>query len=235
MDSGEGKGEMSKLKTNSGYEIAFSTNVGSHMWKMNHENSDTDVFECYFLPTREILMGRLPNSHFSQDKENKVDTQVQEISKVTAEIIKSNINYIGYVFSPIVLHEESNFLTEYRKLAIKVISKQVYNSVRGMAEHNVRKYEKEMGEGQTPLMEERKWNKILRVIQFGIHLMRNGEIDFAPVKSGSADVYTASMIALEYTRKNGALQETPYQEDVDNLWDFVVEERIKRLPQRGSE
>ena len=88
MDSGEGKGEMSKLKTNSGYEIAFSTNVGSHMWKMNHENSDTDVFECYFLPTREILMGRLPNSHFSQDKENKVDTQVQEISKVTTEIIK---------------------------------------------------------------------------------------------------------------------------------------------------
>lgn len=152
MDSGEGKGEMSKLKTNSGYEIAFSTNVGSHMWKMNHENSDTDIFECYFLPTREILMGRLPNSHFSQDKENKVDTQVQEISKVTAEIIKSNINYIGYVFSPIVLHEESNFLTEYRKLAIKVISKQVYNSVRGMAEHNVRKYVKEK--------RKREWNEV---------------------------------------------------------------------------
>jgi len=206
------------------HELLWRTNVGSHMWKMNHENSDLDVFECYILPTREILKGRIPTNHFTQDSINKIDTQRQEISKVTSEIIKSNINYIGYIFSPIVL-EGNEFLTEYRKLARKVISKQVYNSVRGMAIHNYNKYQKELGEK----IDGRRWGKILRFVCFGITLMDTERINFAPMNSGNIINYNFAMKTLDEVKENGKLQEYPSDEDIDNLWDFVVNERIKRL------
>ena len=212
------------IPSKSSHEILFRTNVGSHMWKMNHENSDIDIFECYILPTREILRGRIATNHFTQDEENKIDIQRQEISKVTSEIIKSNLNYIGYIFSPIILEGEE-FLREYKKLAIKVISKQVYNSIRGMAIHNYKKYQIELGDK----LDERRWNKILRVINFGVVLMKTGQIRFDPITNGNVNVYNAAMMALDYTKENGSLQDEPSEEDVNNLWNFVVDERIKRL------
>lgn len=208
----------------SSHEILFKTNVGSHMWKMNNEDSDLDVFECYILETREILKGRVPTSHFTQDIENKIDTQRQEISKVTSEIIKSNLNYIGYIFSPIVL-EGNEFLERYRILARRVISKQVYFSVRGMAYHNYRKYHDEVGDK----LDERKWNKIVRVLKFGTTLMRTGEIEFSPITGCSIDCYDYWLNALDDAKEIGELQYEPNEEDVNNLWNFVIDERIKRL------
>lgn len=194
------------------------------MWSMNHENSDTDIFECYILQTKEILKGRIATSHFTQDKENKIDTQRQEISKVTSEIIKSNINYIGYIFSPLVL-EGVEFLDSYRRLARKVISKQVYNSVKGMALHNYKKYQNELGDK----LDSRRWDKIVRVINFGIRLMETGEISFLPVYNSNIDTYNSAMNDLEDAKNNGILQEYPTETDIGNLWDFVVSERVKRL------
>ena len=205
-------------------EILFKTNVGSHMWKMNNENSDTDLFECYIMPTTEVLKGRVSGAHFIQDKENKIDIQRHEISKVTSEIIKSNINYIQYVFSPIVLVGQE-FLERYKQLAVKVISKKVYNSIHGLAIHNYKKYQLDLDDK----LDTARWNKILRVIQFGINLMDWQKIEFEPFSNGSPDVYEVSMENLDYYKKNGNLQEEPLAEDVENLWDFVVNERIKRL------
>jgi predicted nucleotidyltransferase len=207
-------------------EILFKTNVGSHMWKMNNENSDTDLFECYIMPTTEVLKGKISRAHFIQDKENRIDIQSHEISKVTSEIIKSNINYIGYVFSPIVL-EGQKFLERYRQLAVKVISKRVYDSIHGLAIHNYKKYQTDFSVT--------RWNKIIRVMRFGINLMDLQKIEFEPFENGSADVYKISMELLDYYKKNGNLQEEPLEEDVENLWDFVVNERIKRLKINGSE
>ena len=207
-------------------EILFKTNVGSHMWKMNNENSDTDLFECYIMPTTEVLKGRISRAHFVQDRENRIDIQSHEISKVTSEIIKSNINYIGYVFSPIIL-EGQEFLERYRQLAVKVISKRVYNSIHGLAIHNYKKYQTDFSVT--------RWNKIIRVMRFGINLMDTQKIEFKPFSNGNPDAYEVSMELLDYYKKNGNLQEEPLAEDVENLWDFVVNERIKRLKINGSE
>ena len=40
---------------------------------------------------------------------------------------------------------------------------------------------------------------------------------------------------LDYYKKNGNLQDESLEKDVGNLWDFVVNERIKRLTINGSE
>lgn len=208
----------------SNHEILFRTNVGSHMWNMNHEQSDTDIFECYILPTREILKGRLPVSHFTHDEENKLDTQRQEISKVTSEIIKSNLNYVGYIFSPIVL-EGDKFLKEYRKLASEVISKEIYHSIRGMAIHNYKRYQTALVDN----LDTKRWSKIIRVLEFGIHLINTGEIEFKPVNKGNKDIFNAAMMGLDYIKDHGSLRNRPSETDIENLWNFVIEERIKRL------
>ena len=205
-------------------EILFRTNVGSHMWKMNQENSDTDIFECYILPTREILKGKIPGNHFTQDEENRIDIQRQEISKLTSEIIKSNINYIGYIFSPIVL-EGVEFLERYRNLARKVISKQVYFSIKGMALHNYKKYQKNGVDNN----DEKAWNKIVRVLRFGTFLMETGIITFSPINGSTADTFDYWMQRLDEAERTGNLQYEPKKKDVENLWEFVINERIKRL------
>lgn len=214
----------------SSHEILFRTNIGSHMWKMNHPGSDTDIFECYILPTREILKGRIPTNHFTRDKENKIDVQRQEISKVTSEIIKSNLNYVGYIFSPIVLEGEP-FLSEYRHLAYRVVSKQIYNSVKGMTESNLKRYEKDLGDK----VDEKRWAKIIRVLVFGTTLMRTGTIEFLPIRHGNRAIYEYWINALEDAKETGNLQSEPSDEDIDNLWDFVTNERIKRLERNENE
>lgn len=205
-------------------EILFRTNVGSHMWKMNQENSDTDIFECYILPTKEILKGKIPGNHFTQDEENRIDIQRQEISKLTSEIIKSNINYIGYIFSPIVL-EGVEFLERYRNLARKVISKQVYFSIKGMALHNYKKYQKNGVDNN----DEKAWNKIVRVLRFGTFLMETGIITFSPINGSTVDTFDYWMQRLDEAQRTGNLQDEPKKIDVENLWEFVINERIKRL------
>ncbi|MHB8552799.1 MAG: DNA polymerase beta superfamily protein [Thermoplasmataceae archaeon] len=203
-------------------EVLWVTNVGSHMWSMQRPGSDIDIFECYISPTRSILRGSRGSNHFTQ--EDGIDTQRHEIGQVTSQIIKSNINYIGYVFSPLILQGE-NFLKEYQKLAMKVLSKQVYNSVKGMALHNYKKYKNELGDK----VDSGKWDKIIRVVRFGSHLMSTGQIEFLPAIYGNEDKFNAMMESLDYYKENGDLQDAPSQEDIDNLWNFVIDERIKRL------
>lgn len=56
----------------------WQTEVGSKMWRMERPDSDTDIFEAYVVPTRDILRGiARQNSHFNQ-KDN-VDTARHEI------------------------------------------------------------------------------------------------------------------------------------------------------------
>jgi hypothetical protein len=121
--------------------------------------------------------------------------------------------------------EGVEFLDSYRRLARKVISKQVYNSVKGMALHNYKKYQNELGDK----LDSRRWDKIVRVINFGIRLMETGEISFLPVYNSNIDTYNSAMNDLEDAKNNGILQEYPTETDIGNLWDFVVSERVKRL------
>ncbi len=45
------------------------------MWKMNTPESDLDLFECFLMPTREVLKGKVPHNSFTQDKEKNTDIQ----------------------------------------------------------------------------------------------------------------------------------------------------------------
>ena len=152
----------------------WHTNVGSHMWRMDRPDSDIDVFEAYIVPTRDILRGiSRQNSHCSQTE--KIDTAKHEIGKVVEMLISGNINFVLGVISPIILNDSPE-LQELRDIYRANLSKNIYNSVHGMALHNYKKY---FETGKDPSW--KKLAQVLRLLRFGERILRYGDIRFEPV------------------------------------------------------
>lgn len=200
--------------------MLFSTNVGSHMWRMNHEGSDIDVFQCYIADTKDILRGKMPSNHFTQ--ENRVDTQRHEIGTVVNQLIKNNYNYIGYVFSPIVLSGDE-FLNEFRKYARPVLSKLAYNSIHGLAVHNYKLIQKGKNSPKA-------YTQIIRALRLGTSLFSRNVLEFEPVdmSDGNEVVLKEELAKLEDAKQNGILSDVPSETDIANLYEFLIELRMKQ-------
>jgi len=90
---------MKEERFPNGYTHLFSTLVGSHVWRMNHAESDIDLFVCYVAPSTDFLIGKTHNkSHCSNI--GGVDRSSSEIGKIVNQLLKNNINYLIYVLSP---------------------------------------------------------------------------------------------------------------------------------------
>ena len=114
-----------------GYRHLFSTLTGSHVWNMQHCDSDKDLFVCYAAPSVDFLLGKTHNNgHHSINR--GVDRTSMEIGKVVNQVLKGNINYLVYILSPVV-----EFTTpEHKKLVDMTylnLSRKSYRSIRGFA------------------------------------------------------------------------------------------------------
>ena len=62
-------------------KILWQTNVGSHMWGMEHDGSDYDIFECFMVSPIDILRGKADVRSESVTEAN-VDYAVHEIGTI---------------------------------------------------------------------------------------------------------------------------------------------------------
>src|SRR5437867_12110374 len=116
----------------------FVTNVGSHMWQMNHPGSDVDLFVAVLAPTKSILRGEF-NDQSKVEYSGPTDRQYHELGRIVDQVLRNNWNYLSGVMSPIIVKEWPR-LTELRRLATMNYSKRAYHSIKGLAEHNYQKY-----------------------------------------------------------------------------------------------
>jgi len=214
--------ELAEIESNR-MKTLFVSCVGSHMWGMQNEVSDIDLVMIYIVPTRSILRGERVLHTVRQEiaarKGEIYDTLGWEIGHLINQVIKGNINAIWYVNSPLVI-KPSIVQEELSALVQANLCKETYHSIKGMAESQIKSEEK-------PKITGKGYRTALRTINFGIRLLSEGRICFAPV------LHTPG--AREVMEKMGQLQEAyeasrlPDLPDEDAFRDFLLRLRLEEM------
>ena len=200
-------------------EIIGRTMIGSHIWKMNHKDSDKDYFEIYSEDIYDIL------SHVAKYKStfkqsNGIDVHSHEVSHVVNQVLKGNINFVIGVLSPIIVVRTDEFIS-LRDLVRRTISKNIYHSIHGMTTGNYIKYIQ-----KADTYTEHKCNQILRAIEFGIKVLQKGKLEFKPYTNGSPDEILEKLSELEYSYLVSPLKESPPE---NSLRTWLLFHRIGQL------
>lgn len=154
--------------------------TGSHMWKMNNRDSDYDLFVIYNESINKILDGTASFKSFNVNV-GKIDLVAHEASKVVEQLIKSNINFVLGTLSTIINMDTENY-AKLRKIVSNNLSKHIYYSSRGLAVNNYRKYI--LSGNDTS---ESRCNKICRVLNFAISVIKDKEVKIEPYKNGTPE------------------------------------------------
>jgi predicted nucleotidyltransferase len=194
------------------------------MWKMESPESDFDLFTAYQAPTQDILIGRNYNisKHTQSTKDGVLyDVQEHEINKIVHQIQKNNWNFVSGVLSPIVIMntigKELDALKDYTRLNL---SKQIYHSIHGLAQHNFAKYiqtEKDYNE--------KRCTNIARTVKMGIKYLNDGVVEFDPVYHCSKEEIPKLIEVLDVAYKASPQPEKPLRPDL--LDDWLLDMRIQ--------
>jgi len=193
----------------------FTTRVGAHVWQMDTEDSDIDLFRVFVVSTPDLLMGKA-NVHSEFVQKPGVDLSKHEISSVATQLAKGNINFVIGVLSPSVIktgpaHQALKHVVSHN------LSKNCYHSIRGMSEHNWKLHIK------SGWVNEHECNKIGRVLQFGVTLLETGKVDFKPFSGGTMDSLKDLFEKLDKAYINSTLPEEP---DKEALYAWVYGVRV---------
>jgi hypothetical protein len=203
--------------------VLFRTVVGSHMWGQNHPGSDTDVFECYVAPTRDILRGTAyTRSEFDQSVEGR-DVARHEIGHVIDQLLKGNVNFVWGVTSPVVesalpitypLVEGYTWLRALRLVLTANPSRNIYHSIHGLAQKNMAKYidDPRVAADLGPERIQKKLRTIVRTCEFGSRWLNGEGADYRPgltqAKYEPNDVIHAANV-LQFNYEGSKLLDAP--------------------------
>ena len=211
--------------------ILFKTNVGSHMWGMNHAKSDVDIINVYQQDTKEILSGypidiaRPPKTVEHDGKE--YDHQFMEIGHLINLLLKGNPNAIWAVTSPIII-QDSQILEDLKGIVHSNLSKASYMPIRGMAKSQYLDQEKRKG-AKNLTNPNKAFKATLRTLAFGIELLNTGRLKYLPIQYNVMDAeIAAAFLTLDNAYASSKLPEKPNEQVFRQ---FLYEIRIgKREP-----
>jgi len=222
--------EFSRTPGNGRMRTLFVTCVGSHMWRMESAESDIDLVVIYAAPTRALLRGEKISFTVRQRMEEKngmiYDTLGWEIGHLINQLLKGNVNAIWNAASPLVL-QPSPVQRELKALIEANLCRETYRSIFGMAESQIQSEQKparNAGKG---------YRTALRTINFGIELLTNGRLCFAPVSHiPEADEVAEKMRLLTQAYESSPLPDKP---DEEVFREFLQRLRLEDLKSEGSE
>jgi predicted nucleotidyltransferase len=210
--------------------MLWETNVGSHMWGMERPESDVDVFACVISRTDSLLAGYPPARPNAFSKEapdgTKVDYTIFEIGHVVNQLVKANVNFLWGVFSPIRIKVDEELRPQYdefMRLARISLSKECYHSIHGLARSNFEKYIRDKNLDEKT--RNKKARQVVRTIQFGIHLLEDDSIIFAPVWEAVLEDIPIQLVELERAHSVSKLPEMcPNEKEIR---DWLVRLRLE--------
>lgn len=197
-------------------KLLSRTMVGSHIWKMDTSESDKDYFDIYLEATEDIFRGiaRFKSKHYKEPL--NVDIVTHELSHVIGQLLKGNINFLIGVASPIVINSNEWF-EELRDITLRNVSQNTYHSIRGLAIHN---YEKYIDDRRGISI--RKANQILRILEFGINLLKYRKLKFDAFTGGTPELIELKVKELKDVFENSTIPEKP---DEDAFRDYLLKMR----------
>ncbi len=205
-------------------KILFVSCVGSHMWGMQVEESDIDLVMIYAAPTRSILRGErvLPTlrQEIAAHDGEIYDTLGWEIGHLIDQLVRGNVNAIWYVTSPLVI-KHSAAQEKLSALVQANLCRETYHSIKGMAESQIKS-------GEKPAKKPGKgYRTALRTINFGIALLSEGRICFAPVlhTPGAGEVME-KMARLDEAYEKSLLPDLP---DEEAFREFLLRFRLDEM------
>lgn len=212
---------------NSRMNTLFISSVGSHMWGMNSQESDIDLVMIYIAPTRSLLRGEKIMPTMRQQITARggeiYDTFGWEIGHLINQLIKGNINAIWYVTSPLVI-KPSIIQEELSALVRANLCRQTYHSIKGMAESQIRSEEKS---ADKPRIAGKGYRTALRTINFGMKLLLEGKICFAPVlHAPGAEEVMEKLQQLDEAYASSLLPDRP---DENAFREFLLRLRLENL------
>jgi hypothetical protein len=219
--------ELAEIANNR-MKILFISCVGSHMWGMQIQESDIDLVMIYIAPTRAILRGERISPTIRQQITARggeiYDTLGWEIGHLINQLIKGNVNAIWYVTSPLVI-KPSIIQEELSALVEANLCRDTYHSVKGMAQSQIKSEEKVKMGGKG-------YRTAQRTINFGIKLLLEGKICFAPAlgKPGAEEV-TEKMRQLEEAYESSPLPDRP---DENAFREFLLRLRMEEMTSGGE-
>lgn len=206
--------------------VLFETNIGSHIWKMQHEESDIDLAVVYVMDSKDFLLGKRIRG--KQVQTAKYDYTYYEIGHFTTQLLKSNVNYIWAVMSPIIISEYNTSLRELKRIFIKNLSKNAYYSINGLANKNLNKYIK--GKDSRTAKYHKKLNIVARTLKFGINILSKGKIIFQKAEVESVKEIYQLQKQLDHAFKTSKLPEAPPSNIYDN---YLVKWRKIKMRKDG--
>jgi len=220
---------------NMGSEL-FTTNVGSHMWKMETPESDMDLFQCFRAPSYDILRGvaDIKSQHILVETDEdghplagSSDIARHEVGKVVEMFIAGNVNFLWGVFSPIIV-ADSGWLQSLRPRAEDVLSRKCANSILGLAKANRKKYI-ESGKDPSP----KRFQLIARTLNFGQNLMRKGLPIFDSVYVETIQDLIGFEEDLRFAANESILPDEPPPKAVDALRHWLLSVRMNDMAPLG--
>ena len=214
--------ELAEIANNR-MKTLFISCVGSHMWGMQNEASDIDLVLIYIAPTGALLRGERISPTVRQQITARggeiYDTLGWEIGHLINQLIKGNVNAIWYVTSPLVI-KPSIIQEELSALVEANLCRDTYHSVKGMAQSQIKSEEK-------PKMGGKGFRTALRTINFGIKLLLEGKICFAPALSTpGAEEIMEKMRQLEEAYEASPLPDRPVE---DAFREFLLRLRMEEM------
>jgi uncharacterized protein len=205
----------------------FISCVGSHMWGMQSPESDIDLVMIYIAPTRAILRGDRISLTVRQQITTLggeiYDTLGWEIGHLINQLIKGNVNAIWYATSPLVI-KPSNIQEELSALVQANLCRQTYHSIKGMAESQIKSEEKP---AENPKIAGKGYRTALRTLNFGIELLSEGRICFAPVlRTPGAEQVMEKVRRLEEAYAASPLPDRP---DENAFREFLLRLRLDEM------
>lgn len=213
-------------------EFLFTTVVGSHMWGMEHEGSDIDLFIVRRAPTRDILIGTDVNKTVRdkiQINGTDVEYDIHEVGKVINMLIRNNPNFIWGVTSPVFLDGNKIIYENMKELAQLLISKEIYKPIRGMIIHNTDKY---IASGKDP--SEKRCNTIARAALFGINTLIHKSFKYKPVKGFTKDDILRLPDDLEIALEESKLPTKPEAFAIKIAEEWLYEIRLEGIGDRND-
>lgn len=202
----------------------FSTQIGSQMWKMNHKNSDIDIGRIDIMDSQSFLLGIKVKGKHKKKNEFNQDVAIQEIGHLIQLLIKGNVNAIWWVMSPLIISQYRYSLNELRQIVAANYSKETYNSVRGLAKHNVYHFI-EHGDNES-LKYKKKLGIIGRTLMFGINLLIWEKAIFNPVTIKNVEEIDNLLERLNRALEQSKLPEKCNPEPFQN---YLIKYRLLKL------
>jgi predicted nucleotidyltransferase len=229
---------ISKLKdrvSNKGGKLMNAYVSGSHLYGWTSKDSDIDIRGCFILDSEKFLGLSNPIEVIEIKSENNKDITLFEVKKLIGLALQSNCNILEEINSE-QIYKDADFVKLKQLINNAFGKKGIYNSYRGMAEFNYKKF---ILAGRNTI---KKYLYVYRALMAGIYCLQTGLIK--PNIEELNKVFKSNNVKKLLEIKINGLENEPLKDleegtldaEIKTLFDRIDEAYIKsKIPEKPSE